>query len=214
MTSRYQHLNVVERIEATFGPFANIWDRRHEVWRFDQTKISQLAPVVVRTEAGRELWLARWGLLPHWFQNGEDEARRFQARTFNARSETAHEKASFKQSLGKRRCLVPATGFVEWQQTDAGKQEVLLHATDGAPLALAGLWSRWRPPAEAAGEPWLTFTILTTTPNAEAALVHDRMPVVLAPADRDRWLDPTTPPADVRALLRPAPDGTLTISAR
>ena len=130
MTSRYQHLNVVERIEATFGPLANIWDKRHDVWRFESTKISQLGPIIVQGTEGRELHLARWGLLPHWFRKPEAEARKFQSRTFNARSETAHEKASFKTALKKTRCLVPAVSFTEWEKTADGKREVRMGRAD------------------------------------------------------------------------------------
>ena len=82
-----------------------------------------------------------------------------------------------------------------------------IHSADGAPLTLAGLWETWRPQKDA--EPVLTFTILTTTPSADVSGIHDRMPVIVAPGDRDGWLDPATPADDVLALLRSAPDGTL-----
>lgn len=214
MTSRYQHLSVVERIEAVFGPFANIWDRRHDVWRFPSTRISQLAPIVVAGAEGRELHLARWGLLPHWFRPkdptaAEAEARRFQSRTFNARSETAHEKASFKTALRKTRCVVPATSFTEWVKRPDGKAEVRLQRADGSPLWLAGLYTRWRPSRDVPHAH--TFTILTVAPNAEAAQVHNRMPVVLAAEDGPAWLDPHTPSEAVAALMQTAPDGTLDV---
>ena len=207
MTSRYQHLNVVERIEATFGPLANIWDKRHDVWRFESTKISQLGPIIVQGTEGRELHLARWGLLPHWFRKPEAEARKFQSRTFNARSETAHEKASFKTALKKTRCLVPAVSFTEWEKTADGKREVRMGRADADVLVFAGLYTQWRPSRDV--EKVHTFTILTTSPNAEAAVIHNRMPVVLEREDWDAWLSPKTSVDDARGLLRTAPDGTL-----
>jgi len=211
MTSRYQHLNVVERIEAVFGPLANIWDKRHDVWRFESTKISQLAPILVQGDAGLELHFAQWGLLPHWFRpksaDPEAEARRFGARTFNARSETAHEKASFRTALKKSRCLVPAVSFTEWVKGPTGKQQTRLRRADGDVLVFAGLYSRWRPSKDV--DKRTTFTILTTAPNAEAAAIHNRMPAVLESGDWVRWLSADTSVDDARALLRPAPDGTL-----
>lgn len=211
MTSRYQHLAVVERIEATFGPLANIWDRRHEVWRFESTRISQLAPIVTLGDTGeRELHLARWGLLPHWFRKSEAEAKRFQSRTFNARSETAHEKASFKTALQRGRCLVPAVSFSEWVTRDGSKQELRISRIDGAPLVFAGLCTRWRP--DKTSEKVHTFTILTTSPSEDVAAVHSRMPVVLEPAAWDRWLSTDTTVEAARALLLPAPAGTLRVA--
>lgn len=215
MTSYYQHLNVAELIWDAFGPTANPFDgwRRHDVFRFEGVRISQEAPVIRRDEAGsRELAVMRWGLVPPWFRKSPAEAKKFQTRTFNARGETAAEKGSFKSSWRSRRCLVPAFGFYEfvapegWQKGEP-KERFLVRPLGGGPCAFAGLWSRWRGDEP----PWETYTIVTTRPNALVKTIHHRMPVILAEADWERWLDPDTPEAEVQALVAPAPDGSLEI---
>jgi putative SOS response-associated peptidase YedK len=105
--------------------------------------------------------------------------------------------------LKKRRCLVPADAFFEWQRLDAkSKRPFAIALTSGEPYAFAGLWESWRPKD---GEPLETFTILTTVPNKVMEPIHNRMPVIQEPRDYDRWLDPgntAKPPMD---LLRPYP---------
>ncbi len=213
MVSYYQHLSVAEELRAVFGPLVNPFDqwRRHEVFRFESTKISQLAPVVRRAEQdpdSRELAVMRWGLVPYWFRKDEDEARKFQGRTFNARGETMWEKSSFKHAARKRRCLVPAVGFTEFRGKAGNKEEVRIVGADGAVLAFGGLWERWK---GAPDEPWETFTIVTTPPNALLATLHHRMPLVLPRDAWEAWLDPATPEAQVAALVRPAPEGLLAL---
>lgn len=140
------------------------------------------APVVAVGAGGRRLGLMRWGLIPSW---AKEEA--FGRKTFNARAETVADKPSFRDALAKRRCLVPAAGFFEWT-TDAqtrAKRKVRFQRKDGAAFAMAGLWDRWKAPD---GRQVLSFTILTAAANAAVAPVHERMPVILAPADEDRWL--------------------------
>ena len=156
---------------------------------------------VVRADEGgaRRLDLLRWGLVPGW---AKDAA--IGARMINARSETAAEKPSFRTALRRRRCLVLADGFYEWQRTPDGKVPTRVQRRDGAPFALAGLWERWtRGPGP---EPLETFTILTTAPNALLRPIHDRMPVILGRQDHALWLDSSvTEPAAVRELLAPCP---------
>jgi putative SOS response-associated peptidase YedK len=145
---------------------------------------TQPVPVVRRGYTGTfRASLMRWGLIPSW---AADPA--IGARTINARSETVASKPSFRESLQKRRCLVPADGFYEWQRGARGKQPFCFEVGDGEIFAFAGLWDSWRGPDGQAIE---TCTILTTTPNDLLAGVHDRMPVILAPEHRDRWLDPS-----------------------
>lgn len=141
-----------------------------------------------------------WGLVPRASPGGE---RGF----INARAETAWEKPSFREAFVRRRCLVPATGFYEWQKLDAKhRQPWLIRLASGRPFAFAGLWE---PPAASGSSP--TCAILTTEPNAIARPIHDRMPVILDPADYALWLDPAvTVPAEVRPLLRPFPAEAMT----
>lgn len=162
---------------------------------------------VLRLKDGvRVLDVYRWGLIPSWAKDAS-----IGARMINARAESVVGKPAFRAAFERRRCLVPASGFYEWQKTAAGKVPQWIYPADGAPLTFAGLWEFWKPVEDA--EPVLTFTILTTTPSADVVAVHDRMPVIVAPADRDAWLGRETPADELAALLRPAPDGSLRMHA-
>ncbi len=146
---------------------------------------TQEAAVVRVTEPGaaRRLDLLKWGLIPYWAKEAA-----IGNKLINARSETAVEKASFKTSFKKKRCLIPADGFYEWKKEGKLKQPYLIHRKDGKPFAFAGLWSIWRDPER--GQPVETFTILTTDANDLMRPLHDRMPVILDRENFDLWLDP------------------------
>jgi putative SOS response-associated peptidase YedK len=132
--------------------------------------------------SGRELALLRWGLIPSW---SKDPA--IGNRLINARAETVREKPSFRNAFRRHRCLIPASGFYEWQRLERGKQPYFVRMRDERLFAFAGLWDRWESPDKEAIE---TCTILTTAANAVLAPIHDRMPVIVSPAEYDRWLDP------------------------
>ena len=138
---------------------------------------------VAEHQGDRLLGTFRWGLIP-WFAKD----RKIGARHINARAETVHSKASFKDSFVKRRCIIPADGFYEWERREeGGKLPHFIHRADDAPLALAGLWASWK---DEEGERVTSCTIITTTPNELLESIHDRMPVVLGSDDWGRWLDP------------------------
>jgi putative SOS response-associated peptidase YedK len=100
--------------------------------------------------------------------------------------------------------LVPADGFYEWKGAKPPKQPFFIHKPDDSQFAFAGLWERWRPPKDA--EPVETFTIITTTPNELMAGIHNRMPVILREDDYNVWLNPESPPDELKSLLVPFPD--------
>lgn len=162
------------------------------------------APVVRRARSGeRDGRLLKWGLVPHWASDPS-----IGARLVNARAESAAEKPAFRDALQRRRALILADGFYEWRAERRGpKTPFYFRRRDGEAFAMAGLWESWRP--RDGGEPLRTFAILTTAPNALAAPVHDRMPVLLARDDEERWLDPRVGTEEIRDLLRPAPDDEL-----
>ncbi len=137
----------------------------------------------------------RWGLVPRWAPDLKGGAR-----MINARAETARTKPAFRDAFARRRLLIPASGFFEWRTEGKQKWPHFFSAADGAPLAFAGLWETW----SKGDAPVHTATILTTSASAVVAPLHDRMPVILALADFDAWLDPTTPLDEAEALLRPA----------
>jgi putative SOS response-associated peptidase YedK len=155
-------------------------------------------PVVRLSSDGgrREAALLRWGLVPSWAKDA-----RIGLNTVNARAEEVAAKPSFRSALKKRRCLVPADAYYEWQRLgDNTKRPFAIALQSGEPYAFAGLWESWQPPQGVLLE---TFTILTTAPNSLTEPIHDRMPVIVEPKDYNRWMDPSTaPPLD---LLRPYP---------
>lgn len=162
---------------------------------------TQILPIILN-ESPHQLSKLRWGLIPHW---AKDPA--IGNKMLNARSETVLEKPAFRQAFHQRRCLIPVNGFFEWKKTPFGKvPHHITHSSDPL-MTLAGLWEEWKDPE---GRPLRTFTILTTEPNEVMAPIHDRMPVILAPSDRAKWLNNTTPIEELVALLRPCPHDWLT----
>ncbi|TVR96459.1 MAG: SOS response-associated peptidase [Rhodospirillales bacterium] len=155
---------------------------------------SQEAPVVrLDADGDRELTMLRWGLVPFWAED-----LKIGYRTINARAETVHQKPAFRSAFRRRRCLVPATGYFEWQATGSGKQPWRFVPAEGPLFAFAGLWERW----EKSDAPVESFTIIVTDANDLARPVHDRMPVILDPGDHDAWLMCNDTDA-ARALLKP-----------
>ena len=144
--------------------------------------------------------LIRWGLLPSWAKD-----RKIAWKLINAQAETVDKKPSFKKAFEKRRCLVPVDGFFEWKKIGKRKQPYMIAMADRAPFTLAGLWENWKDPDS--GEWVRTFTIITTDANELVATIHDRMPVVIAPQDRERWLKGPNP----KELLKPYPAEQMTM---
>lgn len=156
---------------------------------------------VVRSRAGgeREMVEAVWGLVPSWAKE-----RALGNKLINARGETLAEKPAFRDSYKRRRCLIPADGFYEWQKAEGGKQPWAIRARSREPLALAGLWARWRD--RESGEELDSCTIVTTAANELVAPLHDRMPVILPRQAHALWLDPAVEdPARLAPLLVPSP---------
>jgi putative SOS response-associated peptidase YedK len=155
----------------------------------------------------RVLEQMRWGLVPSWAEDPK-----IGDRLINARAESVAEKPAFKTAFRKRRCILPADGFYEWQAVPGGprKQPMFVHRVDGEPLAFAGLWEVWRD-HEQPETPWLvSCTIVTTRANATMAPVHDRMPVILPEGTWDAWLDPRVDDRTrLEDLLVPAADDLL-----
>jgi len=163
-------------------------------------------PVLALTErsAGRELMVARWGLVPRWAKEPK-----IGSRMINARAETLAEKSAYSPLLAKNRCLILADGFYEWRLDPDGKKRPVRYALeDGSPFGFAGLWTSWRDPES--GESLRTCTIITTDANALVAPVHDRMPVILPRDVEDAWLDRDVPVDAALALLQPYPADDMT----
>ena len=166
--------------------------------------------LVVTQNGARHLQGCHWGLIPSW---AKDPA--IGNKMINARAETLAEKPSFRTALSRRRCLIPADGFYEWQNAAAdlpsGKKAprtpMHIRLQDGGLFAFAGLWDEWHAPD---GSPLRSCTIITTAPNAVTAPIHDRMPVILHPEDEALWLDRSiTNASDLLPLLIPYPADTM-----
>jgi putative SOS response-associated peptidase YedK len=155
---------------------------------------TQFIPAVRHDEAAaRRLALLFWGLVPSWAKD-----KSIGARMINARGETLREKPAFRNAFKRRRCLVLADGYYEWQAHAQGKQPYLIRMRSGAPFAMAGLWETWR--EGESNEALDSCAVVTTSPSASLAHIHDRMPVILPPEKYDFWLDRRN--EDVEALSR------------
>jgi len=162
-------------------------------------------PVIAVGQDGQtRVVLMRWGLEPGWLK--EKPGRPM----FNARAETVAEKPMFREAFNRKRALVPALAFYEWTGKPGAKTKWRFSRADGSLLIFAGLWEA-RDRGD--GEKQLTFTVLTTTPNADAADYHDRMPVILDGKAQTSWLDPKADPRILLEMTVPAPDGTLIVNA-
>jgi len=157
--------------------------------------------LVVRERKGERVAdLVKWGLVPSWAKDPS-----IGHRMANARSDTALSKPSFRIAMQKRRCLIPADVFYEWQEIigQRRKQPWAVTLPDGAIFALGGLWEYWKPPE--GGDALVSCTVLTTEPNNLLEPIHDRMPVIVQPERYRRWLDPMTPLPAVQDMTRSYP---------
>jgi putative SOS response-associated peptidase YedK len=200
------------------GRFALIDPADQLAMQFDLPAISDLTPryniaptqpvLAVRqaqSNGTREWALLRWGLIPSW---SKDVA--IGNRLINARGETVAEKPSFRAAFKRRRCLIPASGFYEWQKQGKSKQPIYVTPANDEAFALAGLWESWQ---GANGSELETCTIVTTTPNELMAPIHNRMPVIVAPEDYDTWLHSEPEPSLGLHLIRPYPSELMRVTA-
>lgn len=166
--------------------------------RYNIAPSQDAACVMLHPESGeRVVRLLRFGLIPHWAKDAK-----IGYKLINARAETVGEKPAFRTAFAKRRLIVPASFFYEWQKAD-GRQPWLFAMKDDAPMGLAGLWERFKD--KDSGETVFSFSIITVPANDLVARVHERMPAILAPADYEAWLGEESETADVHSLLLPYP---------
>jgi putative SOS response-associated peptidase YedK len=157
---------------------------------------TQQVGVIRATESGAWAYSdMRWGLVPSWWSKPLKDV----PATFNARAETVADKPMFRSAFKQRRCLIPASGFFEWTGDKGSKQPWFISAKDGQPMTFAGLWERWLD--RETDEAMDSCTMIVLGANEFMGEVHDRMPAVIQPRDRQTWLDFPSP-----ALLRPAPE--------
>lgn len=151
---------------------------------------------VITNDHPHDLTYFKWGLVPSWSKDPG-----MGNKMINARSETAFEKPAFRSAFKRRRCLIPADGFFEWQKREGGKVPMFIHLDDYSVFAFAGLWEVWYSPD---GGELRTATILTTSPNELMSSIHDRMPVILERKDYEQWLAPGDQKAEsLMPLMKP-----------
>jgi putative SOS response-associated peptidase YedK len=194
MCGRYTHRYTWPQIVALYRLVAGAAEPPGLRLRYNVAP-TQEAPVLRLRDGQREIAMMRWGLIPSWAKDAS-----IGNRMINARAEGIAEKPAFRAAIRQRRCLVPASGFYEWQKRDTRKQPYCIGRADGGPFSMAGIWERWTDRQSAAAVD--SFAVITTTPNPLLAPIHDRMPVIIAPEDEDAWLGAAQPPLH---LLRPAP---------
>jgi len=141
----------------------------------------QSVPIIRNAGQGNELLLARWGLIPHWSREPSTKYS-----TINARAETVAEKPSYRDAFKRKRCLIPANGFYEWRRDGDRKTPHHIHAPDNGLLAFAGVWDHW----DKQGEGFDSCSIIVTTASRIMQPIHERMPVILNPAQYSTWLNP------------------------
>jgi putative SOS response-associated peptidase YedK len=166
---------------------------------FDEVPRHNIAPtqsvwVVTETNKERFLSLKQWGLIPAWSKKPTG--------FINARAETLEAKPSFNEAFMRRRCLIPADGFYEWEKLGKAKQPHYFQMQNAEPFFLAGIWDEW----QQNGTAMKTCAIITTTANRLLSTIHDRMPVILSDEAVDGWLSSNAKPAELRDLLSPFPD--------
>jgi putative SOS response-associated peptidase YedK len=190
------------------------WMQTHNTNVFDEIDDTALAPSynvapqsmqpILRLDPEteqRQLTVMRWGLVPYWSQDGKPSFS-----TINAKSETVATSPTYREAWKRRRCLVPADLFYEWQKLDEKtKQPYAIAMKDDGMFAFAGLWETWKD--KTTGNKLRTYTILTTYPNELMEPIHNRMPVIIPPKDYERWMAPTDPAHLPVDLLRPYPAG-------
>src|SRR6266566_263289 len=193
MCGRYAITSAPEAIRRLFqvsGPTPN-FAPHYNVAPGQELPVIRLHPAT----GERVLGTLRWGLIPYLSKDPK-----IAWKCINARGETVKTTPAFRAAYRSRRCLVPADAFYEWKANGKAKQPYAIAMRDRQPFAFAGLWENWKDPTSAE---WVrTFTIITTAPNEVVAPLHDRMPVILARSDYDRWLGDEADPA---LLIRPYP---------
>ncbi len=204
MCGRFRQTRSQKQLEDTFNGRFDV-EEPHEGAAAEVAPHYNIAPsqpiVTVRqapSQRMRRLSFMRWGLIPHWAKE-----LKIGYKNINARAETAATTPSFRDAFRSQRCLIPADGFYEWQNNGNAKQPYIFEMAKDELFAFAGLWDRWSRPGGNAIE---SCTILTTKPNQLLSGIHDRMPVILDPANYDLWLDPAFKNAeDLTAMLQPFP---------
>jgi len=185
----------VDRAVSFYRRLFGFAERPNLVPRVNIAPGQEVAALRADDEGGRHFAWLRWGLVPSW---AKDEKIGY--KMINARAETLAEKPAFREAYKKRRCLIPADGFFEWQRTDGSKQPYYIRLKNRGLFTFAGLWEEWKNPDGVVVE---STTIITTTSNGIIAKLHDRMPLIVPPSRRGTWLNPVADPIHDLNFVQP-----------
>jgi putative SOS response-associated peptidase YedK len=204
MCGRYLNKLPVEEIARLFGTRGAL---PNYPARYNIAPTDPVLAVRFNAKTGeRSLDVLRWGLIPHWAKDKSNAAK-----CINARAESLATTPSFRDAFQRRRCLIPASGFYEWQKAGGARTPYAIVPAAAPLFAFAGLWENWRDRAE--GAEWVrSCAIVTGPPNDRVAALHDRMPVILEAASWARWLgEAAATPGELKALLTPLPSAAMRI---
>ncbi len=208
MCGRFVSTSSPDKIAEYFGAETDV-DTLGQ--NFNVAPTHDIYAVVTGPDGIRRVEAFHWGLIPSWAKD-----RKIASRMINARSETLAEKPAYKGLFKKKRCIIPMDGFYEWRpgspdgpltaKGKPAKQPMFISRLDGEPLAVAGLWTAWKDPADEEGRFLHSATIVTTAANETMQPVHDRMPVLVPRSKWEEWLDPANDKLDELATLFDQPD--------
>jgi putative SOS response-associated peptidase YedK len=196
-----------EELEKRYGADLIDSDKYRPSYYYQAHALPEL-PVICSANPGK-IKLLKWGLIPSWTRSIE-AANEIRIKTFNARSESLDTKPSFSSGLKSKRCIIPVSGFYEWQHSGNEKIPWYIFRADGDIMSLAGLYDEWI--ESNTGEQYSTFTIITTEANILMSEIHNskkRMPALLDKDSESAWLNVSLDSADVKKMLKPAPDDIL-----
>jgi putative SOS response-associated peptidase YedK len=200
MCGRFNQTASAKKLKSEFGIKAFKCEEGEILPRYNIAPSQDV--LVVRADLPRHersASLMHWGLIPHWASD-----KRIAYKTINARAETVADKPSYRDAFKNRRCLIPATGFYEWQKLAQGKQPYHIRMQNAEPFAMAGLWEHWQD--EDSGEEIESCTIIVTDANKLMSKIHARMPVILPATAWNTWLNPDFyERKTLQSLLRPYP---------
>ena len=196
MCGRFTLTSPLEALRDLFG----ISERPNLAANYNVAPTYKIAAVRIGDDGARHFAWLSWGLVPSWAKDAS-----IAGKLINARGETVASKPSFRDAFRKRRCLIAADGFYEWQVAKPGarKQPHRITLADGGPFAFAGIWESWKNPTAASTDESVleTCAIITTVAAKSIAQIHERMPVILDAADHETWLNAS--PDELRSLIRP-----------
>ena len=208
MCGRFVSTSNPDKIAAYFGAEADVESLGEN---YNVAPTQDIYAVVTGSDGVRRVQAFHWGLIPSWAKD-----RKIASRMINARGETLAEKPAYKGLFRKKRCIIPMDGFYEWQpgspdgpSTKSGKpakQPLFISRLDGEPLAVAGLWTAWKDPADEEGRFLHSATVVTTAANDTMQPVHDRMPVLVPRSKWEEWLDPSNDRVEELMALFDQPD--------